>query len=576
MNDVGRLAARYVNGLHFNNLRGDLFGGVTAAVVALPLALAFGVASGAGPVAGLYGAICVGLFAALFGGTPAQVSGPTGPMTVVMAVILTQYTALYPDDPARGLALAFTVVMMGGLMQIAFGLFKLGKYINLVPAPVVSGFMSGIGIIIILLQFEPLLGHASLSGALAAALALPWALTHPVRDAVVLGVGTLLLVYLWPQRLNRIVPAPLVALAVGGAGLYLFYGGQVTTRDVEGQIVHFIGQAKIIGDIPTGLPTPRLPHIEPALLVDMLKSALILAVLGSIDSLLTSLVADNITRSNHESDRELIGQGVGNTVSGLFGGLPGAGATMRTVVNVRAGGLTPLSGAIHALLLLAVALGAGGFVSYVPHAVLAGILIKVGTDIIDWDYLRRLRHAPRAGVVMMLTVLALTVFVDLITAVGVGMVMASLVFVQRMSDLQLASITAITDPGDEAPLSAEERDIMKAAGGRILLFHPTGPLSFGAAKGMVRRLAGFQHYDVLVLDLSDVNNIDYSAARAVEDMIRRASAEGSSVHLAVRHEQVADMLEREEVLDLLPPGHRHDHRVSALRAAAEAVTRRQA
>lgn len=568
MKNVGQLAARYVNGLHFNNLRGDLFGGITAGVVALPLALAFGVASGAGPVAGLYGAICVGLFAALFGGTPAQVSGPTGPMTVVMAVILTHYTALYPEDPGRGLALAFTVVMMGGLMQIAFGLFKLGKYINLVPAPVVSGFMSGIGIIIILLQLEPLLGHASLSGALAAALALPWALTHPVRDAVVLGIGTLLLVFLWPQRLNRIVPAPLVALAAGSMGLFLFHGGLVTTREVDGQILHFIGQAKIIGDIPTGLPTPQLPHIDVALLVDMLKSALILAVLGSIDSLLTSLVADNITRGNHESDRELIGQGVGNTVSGLFGGLPGAGATMRTVVNVRAGGLTPLSGAIHALLLLVVALGAGAFVSYVPHAVLAGILIKVGTDIIDWDYLRRLRHAPRAGVVMMLTVLALTVFVDLITAVGVGMVMASLVFVKRMSDLQLASITAITDPGDEAPLSPEERAIMKVARGRILLFHPGGPLSFGAAKGMVRRLASFQHYDVLVLDLSDVSNIDYSAARAVEDMIQRASGLGCHVHVVVRHDQVADMLEREAVLDLLRPGHRHADRLPALRAAA--------
>lgn len=563
-----RAAAQSINGLHFNNLRGDLFGGITAAVIALPLALAFGVASGAGPMAGLYGAICVGLFAALFGGTPAQVSGPTGPMTVVMAAVFTQYTALYPHDPAQGAALAFTVVIMGGLMQIAFGVFRLGMFINLVPAPVVSGFMSGIGVIIILLQLEPLLGHAGLSGALAAALALPEAIAHPVRDAVLLGVATLAVVYLWPKRWNAIVPAPLVALIGGSLGLYLLFGGALTAREIDGETAYFLGQAKVIGEIPSGLPSLQWPNIHATLLADMLKSALMLAVLGSIDSLLTSLVADNITRGNHQSDRELIGQGIGNTVSGLFGGLPGAGATMRTVVNVRAGGATPISGALHAVVLLVLALGAGGFVSYVPHAVLAGILIKVGTDIIDWDYLKRLRHAPRAGAVMMLTVLALTVFVDLITAVGIGMVMASLVFVKRMSDMQLASIAAITAPDAEVPLSAEESDIMRAAAGRILLFHPGGPLSFGAARGMVRRLAHFEHYDILVLDLSDVTNVDYSAARAIEDMILRAQASARQVHLVVRHGQVIGLLEREGVFDYLRPGHRHPDRLAALRGAA--------
>nr|VFJ96464.1 MAG: sulfate permease, SulP family [Candidatus Kentron sp. H]VFJ97520.1 MAG: sulfate permease, SulP family [Candidatus Kentron sp. H]VFK02826.1 MAG: sulfate permease, SulP family [Candidatus Kentron sp. H] len=541
-----------IHALHFNNLRGDLYGGLTAAVVALPLALAFGVSSGAGPVAGLYGAIFVGFFAALFGGTPAQISGPTGPMTVVMAAILTQYTALYPNDPTMGAALAFTVVMMGGAFQIAFGFLGVGRYISLVPAPVISGFMSGIGVIIILLQLGPLLGHAAESGPLASILGLPEVLANPVADAAILGAMTLAIVYLLPKRINRILPAPLIALMVGTGVLLIFFAE---------------GRATTLGDIPTGVPTPTLPTFELALLADMVKSALILAVLGAIDSLLTSLVADNLTRTHHDSHRELVGQGIGNMVAGLFGGLPGAGATMRTVVNVRAGGRTPISGALHALVLLAIVLGAGAFAKDIPHAVLAGILIKVGTDIIDWDYLKRLRHAPKAGVVMMFTVLFITVFVDLITAVAIGVVMASLVFMKRMTDLQLASITAITDPAEEDPLSREEAEIMRAAKGRILLFHLAGPMSFSAAKGMSRRLAEFDSHDALVLDLSDVPVIDYTSARVIEDMIVDARALERQVFLVGARAAVADFLEKQRVLDQLAPDRRYAWRIDALEHA---------
>ncbi|MCU7958661.1 MAG: hypothetical protein KZQ58_01415 [gamma proteobacterium symbiont of Bathyaustriella thionipta] len=226
---------QYIHGLHFNNLRGDIYGGLTAAVVALPLALAMGVSSGAGPVAGIYGAIFVGLFAALFGGTPAQVSGPTGPMTVVMAAVFLQYTSMFPDNPAYGAGLAFTVVIMGGLFQIGFGLMKFGKYINLIPHPVVSGFMSGIGIIIILLQLEPLLGHLPQSGPMASLHALPDTLAHPVLDAALLGGLALAIVYLWPQRFNRILPAPLLALIVGTLGLYLWQDGEIVKQTIDGK-----------------------------------------------------------------------------------------------------------------------------------------------------------------------------------------------------------------------------------------------------------------------------------------------------------------------------------------------------
>lgn len=548
-----------INGLRFDNLRGDIYGGLTAAVVALPLALAFGVTSGAGPIAGIYGAIFVGFFAALFGGTPAQVSGPTGPMTVVMALIFTQYTSLFPEDPGMGAALAFTVVIMGGLFQIGFGLLRVGRFIELVPHPVVSGFMSGIGVIIILLQIGPLLGHAAPSKPLAAVKLAPEFLADPHTAALTLGLVALAIVYIVPTflpKLNKLLPAPLLALLVGTAIYMLAMPGS---------------DAPILGDIPTGLPDFRLPTVILAHLPDMITSALILATLGAIDSLLTSLVADNITRTHHKSDRELIGQGIGNTVAGLFGGLPGAGATMRTVVNVKAGGRTPISGALHAVVLLAIVLGAGGLAANIPKAVLAGILVKVGTDIIDWDYLKRFRTAPKAGVIIMLTVLLLTVFVDLIIAVSVGMVMASMLFLKRMSDLQLESITTVNLPTEETPLDEQEKAILKAAEGRILLYHMEGPLSFGAAKGMVRRLAAFKQFDALVLDLTNVPAVDFTSSRALDDMIGDSMAGNRQVYMVGLRPGVEAFLEKQGILTRLPAANIFPNRIPALCAAAKSI-----
>ena len=548
-----------INGLHFNNLRGDIYGGLTAAVVALPLALAMGVASGAGPIAGLYGAILVGFFAAVFGGTPAQVSGPTGPMTVVMAVVLTHYTSLFPDDPMHGAAIAFTVVMMGGLFQILFGVFKLGRFIELVPHPVVSGFMSGIGVIIILLQIGPLLGFAGESKPLAVLQAAPGFLSQPNVDALVLGLIALVCVYTVPRflpALNRMLPAPLLALIIGTVVALLLIPA---------------GSAPVLGDIPSGVPHPHWPVFELALLPDMVKSALMLAALGTIDSLLTSLVADNITRTYHKPNRELIGQGIGNTLAGLFGGLPGAGATMRTVVNVKAGGSTPISGALHALVLLAVVLGAGGLAAQIPKAVLAGILVKVGTDIIDWDYLKRLRDAPRAGVVIMFSVFLVTVFVDLITAVALGVVMASLLFMKRMTDLQLDGVTAITEPAAESPLDEAEAQALRDGNGRVLLYHLSGPMSFGAAKGVARRLADFRQYDVLVLDLSDVPQVDFTSARALEDMLVDAQARGREVCMVGLRPQVRSFLSEQRVLSHISPHAIFERRLPALEHAVALI-----
>lgn len=547
-----------VNGLHFNNIRGDIYGGLTAAVVALPLAMAMGVASGVGPIAGMYGAIFVGFFAALFGGTPSQVSGPTGPMTVVMAAIFTQYTGMFPDDPMHGAAIAFTVVMMGGLFQIGFGLLKLGKYIELVPHPVVSGFMSGIGVIIILLQFGPLLGQEGISKPLLAAQAIPDAISNMDTISLLLGVVVLAVVYGVPAflpKLNRLVPSPLLALFVGTLTYMLFLPA---------------GSTPIIGDIPTGFPEFSLPTIDMSLLMTMIASALTLAGLGAIDSLLTSLVADNVTRSQHKSDRELIGQGIGNTIAGMFGGLPGAGATMRTVVNVKAGGRTPISGALHAVVLLAIVLGAGSLASEIPKAVLAGILLKVGTDIIDWDYLKRLKVAPKAGILIMITVLVITVSIDLLLAVGIGMVMASFLFMKRMTDMQIAGMSAVTKPG-EVPLSDEEEQIMASTSSQIMLFHLSGPMSFSSAKAMVRRHASIAGYKIMLLDLTEVPSIDFTTARALEDIIIDTISAGRHIFLVGARPDVCQMLKDQQVLRHIEAGNMYQQRIDALHHAANVL-----
>jgi len=548
-----------VNGLHFNNIRGDIYGGLTAAVVALPLAMAMGVSSGVGPIAGMYGAIFVGFFAALLGGTPAQVSGPTGPMTVVMAAIFVQYTSMFPDDPMQGAALAFTVVVLGGLFQILFGILKLGKYIELVPHPVVSGFMSGIGVIIILLQLGPLLGQAAMAKPLAAAQAIPTFIAGTDIASLMLGLVTLSVVYGVPAllpKINRMIPAPLLALFVGTLCYLMLMSA---------------GSTPIIGEIPTGFPEFRLPTIDMSLMLTMIASGLTLAGLGAIDSLLTSLVADNVTRTQHKSDRELIGQGIGNTFAGLFGGLPGAGATMRTVVNVKAGGRTPISGALHAVVLLAIVLGAGSLASDIPKAVLAGILIKVGTDIIDWDYLKRLKHAPMAGILIMVTVLVITVSIDLLLAVGIGMVMASFLFMKRMTDMQIEGMSIITKPGEEVPLSEEESNIMDQANGQIMLFHLSGPMSFSSAKAMVRRHAGTAGYRVMLLDLTEVPSIDFTTSRALEDIIIDTIAAGRHIFLVGARTTVCDMLKKQDVLRHFDTGHMYQSRLDALLHAKKAL-----
>lgn len=538
---------KLVHGLAFDNIRGDIYGGLTAAVVALPLALAFGVASGAGPMAGLYGTIIVGFFAALLGGTPSQISGPTGPMTVVMAVIFLRYA----DQPGT----AFTIVLMGGLLQILFGALRVGRYINLVPFPVVSGFMSGIGCIIIILQLAPLIGQSHPGANVVQSLsALPGDIAAINWQAALIACVTLGIVYFTPRSIQRLVPTPLIALVIGTLVVWLFLAGVPT-----------------LGEIPTGLPELQLPSLDWLTLTDMVGSALVLALLGSIDSLLTSLVADSVTRTHHNSNRELIGQGIGNFLAGLFGAIPGAGATMRTVANVRAGGRTPISGMVHSLVLLAVVLGAGPIAGHIPHAVLAGILIKVGIDIIDWGYLRRIVRAPRAGIAIMAVVLGLTVFFDLIVAVAVGIVSASLLFVKRMSDLELENVR---ETSEDRPLTPVEAEILARHADDLLIYYISGPMNFCAAKGLTRRIAVTGEFKVLVLDLSDMTFVDTSASIAIEDVLANATELGLDALVVGLRPRVRNTLERLGVTDSIPANYCLETRAEALSYAAELIAKR--
>ncbi|MGF1458829.1 MAG: SulP family inorganic anion transporter [Leptolyngbyaceae cyanobacterium] len=538
---------RLVHGLRFDNLRGDFFGGVTAAIVALPLALAFGVASGAGPSAGLYGAICVGFVAAMLGGTPSQISGPTGPMTVVMA---STFTSLAGRNPETGLAMAFTVVIMGGLFQILLGLLRLGKYITLIPYTVISGFMSGVGVIIIILQIGPLVGHAGTAGVVNSLKEIPAAFSSIDPVAATLGLLTLLIVFAAPARVNRVIPAPLIALVVG------------TALSVWGFPNHEVPH---IGEIPSGLPTLHLPYWELANLRDMLVYSIMLGTLGALDSLLTSLVADNITRTQHDSDRELIGQGLGNMLSGLVWGLPGAGATMRTVINVQTGGRTPISGMVHALLLAIIVWKAGVLTDPIPNAVLAGILIKVGIDIIDWGFLRRAHRLSTKGAGVMYLVLGLTVFVDLITAVAVGVFVANLLTIKSLTDIQVQQMKVVTKPDNEEWLSYEEQSLLDAAKGSVLMFHLSGPMSFGAAKAISRQMLIVENYEILILDLANVPRLGITALLAIETMIKDALAKQRTVFIVGAQGQVERRLGCLKVFQQLPRENRLSDRLQALK-----------
>nr|WP_198551562.1 SulP family inorganic anion transporter [Moritella sp. Urea-trap-13] len=538
------------------NLKGDVFGGVTTAIISLPLALAFGVASGAGAEAGLWGAIMVGFFAALFGGSTTLISEPTGPMTVIMTAVLTSMMAKYPET---GMAMSFTVVMMAGAFQILLGTLKLGKYVTLMPYSVISGFMSGIGVILIILQLSPLLGHAAPSGGVVGTLsALPDTLANVSFSELFLGLLTLAVLFYFPKQYRKYVPAQLVALVA------------VTLLSV---LLFDTDSIRRIGEIPAGLPSLVLPHFNAEMFTTMVIDALVLGTLGCIDTLLTAVIGDSLTRKEHDSDKELRGQGIANMISGLFGALPGAGATMGTVTNIQVGAHSPLSGMVRALVLALVVLIAGGLTEPIPMAVLAGIAVYVGFNILDWSFIQRAHKVSIQGMAIMYGVMFLTVFVDLIVAVGLGVFISNIIIIEQLSRAQARQVKAISDTDNDVPLTETERVILDKANGKVLFFYLSGPMIFSVSKAISRQHASIANYQVMILDLSDVPMIDVTVGLALENAIKDALDANCEVLLLCPNIDTREQLEKLNVLNLIPSNNHCTSREQALQSALDHVIR---
>ncbi len=521
-------------GFDTKHLKGDLSGGFVAAIIALPLALAFGVQSGLGAEAGLYGAIAVGIFAALFGGTPTQASGPTGPMTVIAATILV-FASSVAGTPEERIGIVLLSFLAAGALQIVLGLLGVGQYIRYFPYPVISGFMSGVGLIIIILQLWPLLGETSPKSTIAVFTKM----ASPPSDLnwAALGVGLLTLVvnYVFPH-ITKKVPSVLVALLVGTGVAHLL------KLDVP-----------VIGDIPSGLPALKVGDmlaVSPEHYVIIFKFGLTLAILGAIDSLLTSVIADNITKDRHDSRKELIGQGIGNMVAAVFGGLPGAGATKGTVVAINAGAKTRIAGISHGVFQLMALLGAGKLVAFIPHSVLAGLLISVGVAIIDYRGLRHIKHIPRADSAVMLVVLVWTVFGNLIYAVAMGIVLASILFMKKVGDLAEAG-TVVRKLEKEEPWNDEgsigELDT-------IYIKHLDGPLFFGFS-AQFRTIAEAlpKEITLLIIRMERVPYIDQSGLYTLEEAVLNLTKSGKKVAFTGLQAQCEDMLKKIRVIPELVP-----------------------
>ena len=541
------------NKIHFRNLRGDLFGGLTAAVIALPMALAFGVASGAGPASGLWGAVLVGFFASLFGGTPTLISEPTGPMTVIMTAVMANLMAA---DPENGRAMAFTVVMMAGVFQIIFGSLRLGKYVTMMPYTVISGFMSGIGIILVILQLAPFLGQDSPGGVVGTLQSIPTLLANIQPAETILAATAVAIIWFMPAKLRRLVPPQLIALIAGTVlSLLLFPEADI----------------RRIGEIPMGFPALQTPTFSLDQLQLMFVDAAVLGMLGCIDALLTSVVADSLTRTEHNSNKELVGQGIGNIMSGLFGGIAGAGATMGTVVNIQTGGRTALSGLVRASVLLIVILGAANLAATIPLAVLAGIALKVGIDIIDWDFLKRAHQISIKGALIMYGVILLTVLVDLIAAVGIGVFVANILTIDRMSTLQSQSVQAISDADDTILLSRDEKRWLDEAKGRVLLFQLSGPMIFGIAKAIAREHNAIRDCDAIVFDISDVPHLGVTASLALENAIQEAVEKDRQIFIVGAAGQTKRRMEKLGIFKHIPTEHLYVSRADAISHAVSGL-----
>ncbi len=585
---------------NFKHIKGDIFGGITAGIVALPLALAFGVSSGLGPSAGLYGAIFVGFFAALFGGTSTQISGPTAPMTAVSMVVIAGIVAAFEGDISKALPAILIIFLLAGLIQVGLGLMGLGKYIKYIPYPVVSGFMTAIGVIILVTQILPSIGYypkedsefvnqfkpqaeeiilenilkeeagegilvlenfketvkradliseeqilkesqtlasKEASGVIGSLKVIPRAINNINWLELLLALGTILIIYGF-KYITKVIPSTLVALLVmSGIG----FGFGLDYRPIE--------------EIPSGLPIPNfeiITNFNLGSITPYIFTALTLALLGAIDSLLTSVVADNMTKTKHNPNKELIGQGIGNSIGAFFGGLPGAGATIRTVVNINAGGKTKVSGMIASLLLLVILLVLGPVASQIPAAVLAGILITVGIGVMDYKGLKAIPYMPKPEVTIMIVVLILSSVWNLVYAVGIGLVIASLMFMKKIGDLtaersDVKSLLKEKAWSDELNFPNELKE-------KVFIKHIKGPLFFGSTSDFQQLMKQIPDTaSIIIIRMGRMQYIDQSGLYALEDALVELANQNKKILLVNVLKQPKYLLERIDIIpDLVP------------------------
>lgn len=503
-------------------LVGDVFGGVTAAVVMLPASLAFGIASGLGAEAGLYGAVGVGLFASIFGGTRTQISGPTGPMAVAVAVIVTSHATTIVE--------ALTIVAMSGCIQVILGLTRIGRYIVYTPQAVISGFMSGIGVIIILIQLLPLAGMPAMGSPVESIQTFIRSIFDLNYSALALAAISFVIAAAWPRRFSTYLPGPVIALIVGTA-LGMFW----------------LTDAPTLGEVPTGMPMFALTVPSSDFVLGAIEPAFIIALIGSVDSLLVSLISDSVTGTRHKPNRELVGQGLGNIIAGMFGGIAGAGNTLGTLTNLRAGGTSRASGAIYGLLMLLVVLGLGNYLSPIPLAVLAGILLKIGIDIIDWRSVLGAHRIPRGFIVVMLTTMAITVFIDLVVGVTVGLIAAGMVHARKLEDLELDNVVSVPLL-DRQFLDPDDEDLDEFAA-RVGLVALRGVFTVASSHRLVSTFSvDIKEHEIVIFDLTETIHVDDSSALVIEQLMQVAITEKTEVIVVGMSDTVEDTFDAFDVL----------------------------
>ena len=487
------------------SIKGDCTGGLTAAIIALPMGLAFGLQSGLGPQAGLYTAIILALLASIVAGTKTLISDPTGPMTIVAATIIAEAGFNGVGKIPVVIILSFA---LGGIFQIMFGLIKVAQYVKYISYPVLSGFMGGIGVIIILTQWHTFLGGERPGGIIYIILDLHTPIIEYHWSSIILGSLTLVFIYFIP-KISKKIPAGLLSLIIGTLISFTFKKEWGWHWDYS-----------TIGEIPSDLPQIVLPfseflNISFSELSIAVVSGLTLAGLGTIDTLLTSVVADNLTKTKHNGNRELIGQGIGNFVAALFGGLPGAGSTTGTVANINSNGKTNMSGIFKAMFLLIVLVGLGPLLKDVPKPVLSALLISVGIGIIDFKGMKKLFSLKNSDSLVLLLVVVLTVFVDLLVAVGIGMVLSSFFFMQRMGEL----VDQQSKSGDINEIEKKLK-IPESIKNRIMVYELDGPLFYGFSDQFKEQAEAIIGKDAVIINMSQVPYIDASGTYVLEEVIK--------------------------------------------------------